>query len=468
MHAYPYYRDSGIEWLGDLPEHWDVRAFQRVLRESLKYGANEAAELDDPDHPRFVRITDIDAAGRLRDETFRSLPSEVAKPYLLSSGDLLFARSGSVGRTFLYDDSWGPCAYAGYLIRARVDHSQTTPQFVSYFTASQSYAHWLRTVAIQATIENVSAERYSRMPIPLPPLDEQRAIAAFLDRETERIDASVEKKRLLIERLEEYRTALITRTVTRGLPPEAARAAGLEPSPRLKASGVEWLGDVPEHWSVLRLGYLASKFGSGITPRGGATIYEEAGVPFLRSQNIHFDGLRIKDVARITPEMHGELSASHVRPGDVLLNITGASIGRVCSVPDDFAEGNVNQHVCIIRVNRSQMHPDLLAAFLSTPGMQREIQLEQSGASREGLTLQSIRDFKVVVPPIREQASIVNYLGETAGNIRAAVVPMLRQIERLEEYRTALITAAVTGKIDVRKQGACEATDVGGATWHVT
>ena len=119
---------------------------------------------------------------------------------------------------------------------------QTTPEFVSYFTASQSYAHWLRTVAIQATIENVSAERYSRMPIPLPPLDEQRAIAAFLDRETERVDALVEKKRRLIERLQEYRTALITRTVTRGLPPEAARAAGLDPSPPLKPSGVEWLG----------------------------------------------------------------------------------------------------------------------------------------------------------------------------------------------------------------------------------
>ena len=463
MRAYPHYRDSGVEWLGDVPEHWEVHPFQRVLRESLKYGANEAAELDDPEHPRFVRITDIDDAGKLRDETFRSLPREVADPYLLETGDLLFARSGSVGRTFLYKDSWGPCAYAGYLIRARVDGAQVMPEFISYFSASQSYSHWLRTVAIQATIENVSAERYSRMPIPLPPLDEQRAIAAFLNPETERIDALVEKKRLLIERLEEYRTALITRTVTRGLPPEAARAAGLNPSLRLKPSGVEWLGDVPEHWEVQRLGYLASKFGSGITPRGGATIYEEAGVPFLRSQNIHFDGLRMQDVARITPEMHSELSASHVRPGDVLLNITGASIGRVCSVSDDFSDGNVNQHVCIIRVNRSHLLPDLLAAYLSTPAMQREIQLEQSGASREGLTLQSIRDFRVIVPPISEQAAIVKYLGQTSANIRAAIAPTRRQVERLQEYRTALITEAVTGKIDVREQMADEKAGTGGA-----
>ena len=257
MRAYPRYRGSGVEWLGEVPEHWEVRPFRRALRESLKYGANEAAELDDPDLPRFIRITDIDDGGRLRDETFRSLPVDVAEPYLLEPGDLLFARSGSVGRTFLYDESWGACAFAGYLIRARVDHTQVTPEFVSYFSDSHAYASWLRTVAIQATIENVSAERYARMLLPLPPLDEQRAIAAYLDRETERIDALVAKKRLLIERLEEYRTALITRTVTRGLPPEAARAAGLDPSPRLKPSGVEWLGEVPEHWDVRRLRTLA-------------------------------------------------------------------------------------------------------------------------------------------------------------------------------------------------------------------
>ena len=98
MRAYPRYRDSGVEWLGEVPEHWKVRPFRRALRESLKYGANEAAELDDPDLPRFIRITDIDDGGRLRDETFRSLPVDVAEPYLLEPGDLLFARSGSVGR----------------------------------------------------------------------------------------------------------------------------------------------------------------------------------------------------------------------------------------------------------------------------------------------------------------------------------------------------------------------------------
>ncbi|MYC62894.1 MAG: DUF4160 domain-containing protein [Caldilineaceae bacterium SB0661_bin_34] len=214
LDPYPGYRDSGIAWLGDVPKHWEVKSLQRILREPLKYGANQAAVLDDPDLPRFIRITDIDGGRHLREETFRSLPIDVAEPYLLESGDLLFARSGSVGRTFLYDDSWGACAYAGYLIRARVDHSQVIPEFISHFSDSHAYVSWLRTVAIQATIENVNAERYAKMLLPLPPLDEQRAIAAYLDQETERIDAVLVKQRQLIARLQEYRTALITAVVT--------------------------------------------------------------------------------------------------------------------------------------------------------------------------------------------------------------------------------------------------------------
>ena len=211
---------------------------------------------------------------------------------------------------------------------------------------------------------------------------------------------------------------------------------------------------MPEHWEARRLGHLATKFGSGITPRGGARVYQEYGVPFLRSQNIHFEGLRIRDVARITSSLHRKLSGSHVKPGDVLLNITGASIGRACSVPDDFAEGNVNQHVCIIRPDHDRLLPSLLAAYLSTPMMQREVQIEQTGASREGLTLQSIRNFRVIVPPLLEQAAIIEYLDRATANIDAAITRARRQIELLQEYRTRLIADVVTGKLDVRQVAA--------------
>jgi restriction endonuclease S subunit len=186
-----------------------------VVSEPLKYGANEAAELDDPEMPRYIRITDVDEDGRLRDETFKSIPEEIARPYLLKEGDLLLARSGAtVGKSFYYEPSWGRAAYAGYLIRARFDPTKTMPRFVNYFTNSYQYWQWLNSSFIQATIQNVSAEKYSNLLISLPSYPEQRAIAAFLDRETAQIDAMIEKVRQSIDLLREYRTALISAAVT--------------------------------------------------------------------------------------------------------------------------------------------------------------------------------------------------------------------------------------------------------------
>ena len=211
----PRLKPSGVEWLGEVPEHWEVKELRRLLAEPLKYGANEPAELDDPAFPRYVRITDIDDAGALREETFRSLPPEVAAPYLLEDGDVLLARSGAtVGKSFLYQPNWGTCAYAGYLIRARVERQTVDARFVRYFTATSAYWAWLDSTYIQATIQNVSAERYASLTLPVPPLPEQGAIVAFLERETERVTQLVGHTEAAIERLQEYRTALITAAVT--------------------------------------------------------------------------------------------------------------------------------------------------------------------------------------------------------------------------------------------------------------
>ena len=208
-------KDSGVEWLGKIPAHWEAKRLKFILAAPLKYGANEAAELDDPELPRYIRITDIDESDGLRDETFKSLAADVAHQYLLREGDLLLARSGATaGKTFLYRGSWGKCAYAGYLIRARLDSKQGYPDFIRYFTASASYWQWLSAAFIQATIQNVSAERYASLWLPIPPLSEQCAVAAVLDRETAKVDALVTKTRDAINRLNEYRTALISAAVT--------------------------------------------------------------------------------------------------------------------------------------------------------------------------------------------------------------------------------------------------------------
>ena len=207
-------KDSGVEWLGEIPAHWEVKRLKFMLWAPLKYGANEAAELDDPDLPRYVRITDIDENDGLRDETFKSLPIGVAQEYLLRVGDLLFARSGATaGKTFLYRSSWGICAYAGYLIRARLDTAAVCPEFVRYFTASSSYWQWLSATFIQATIQNVSADKYASLTVPQPAVDEQRAVVAILNHETAKTDALIAKVRDAIDLLKEFRTGLISAAV---------------------------------------------------------------------------------------------------------------------------------------------------------------------------------------------------------------------------------------------------------------
>lgn len=207
-------KDSGVAWLGEVPQHWEVKRLKFLLSEPLKYGANEAAELTDTDLPRYIRITDVNEDGSLRDDTFRSLSNDIAEPYLLNEGDILLARSGAtVGKTFIYRNFWGVAAYAGYLIRARIDNASSA-DFIYYFLQSDNYWQWLGSVFIQATIQNVSAEKYANLCIPVPLLPEQQAITAFLDRETARMDAQRQAIEAALAKLQEYRSALISHAVT--------------------------------------------------------------------------------------------------------------------------------------------------------------------------------------------------------------------------------------------------------------
>jgi len=208
-------KPSGVPWLGEVPAHWEVRRLKSLLNEPLIYGANEAADGDEPGNPRFVRITDMNDNGCLREETFRSLPLDLAKPYLLIDGDVLLARSGAtVGKSFLYDGSWGSCCFAGYLIRARFNQDVFMPKFFYACCQSTFYWQYVSGTQIQSTIQNLNAEKYANLWLPCPPIDEQQTIAVYLDRETARIDKLLEHVRDEIKLLQELRAATITDAVT--------------------------------------------------------------------------------------------------------------------------------------------------------------------------------------------------------------------------------------------------------------
>jgi type I restriction enzyme, S subunit len=208
-------KPSGIDWLGDVPEHWEVKRLRNIIIGRLTYGANAAAEFSDEDWPRYLRITDFGSDGRLRQDTFRSLPPMIAEGYRVEAGDLLLARSGAtVGKTFLVQPDTGPACHAGYLIRARPNRSVVRPEYLFTFTQSRVFAEWKDRTFIIATIQNLSADKYANLPIVLPPLDEQSRILDSLDRELQPDNAVVDRAYREINVLREYRTRLIADVVT--------------------------------------------------------------------------------------------------------------------------------------------------------------------------------------------------------------------------------------------------------------
>lgn len=207
-------KDSGIEWIGEIPEHWICTVFKKFLSEPMQYGANEPAEECNYNDPRYIRITDIKDDGTLRDDTFKSLPLEKAKEYMLTKGDLLFARSGAtVGKTFLYKEDYAAC-FAGYLIKARCNKNELLPNFIFYYTLSNAYQNWKNSIFIQSTIQNIGADKYSVMPIIAPPLSEQQSIANYLDQKCSEIDELISIKQQKIEKLKDYKKSLIFECVT--------------------------------------------------------------------------------------------------------------------------------------------------------------------------------------------------------------------------------------------------------------
>lgn len=208
-------RPSGQDWLGAIPQHWSPLCLKRLLREPLTYGLNEAAELEDRDAPRYLRITDFDDDGTLRDDTFRSLPWEVARGALLQPDDVLFARSGAtVGKTFMFRNYSGVACFAGYLIRARTLPWKLDAQFLYLFTKTLAYEAWKNLIFTQATIQNISAAKYNYLTIPVPPLPEQQAIVAHVQKtggEFRRLAAQIEAQ---IATLAAYRKSLIHECVT--------------------------------------------------------------------------------------------------------------------------------------------------------------------------------------------------------------------------------------------------------------
>ena len=436
---YPAYKPSGADRLGDIPTHWDVRRLKylaTVNDETLPENTDRGLEI------AYVDIGNVDSVKGITGMehlVFEDAPSRARR--IVRQGDVII----STVRTYLKaiarieSMSTNLIVSTGFaVIRPRHSHDG----FIAYALSSPYFVERVVAHSVGVSYPAINASELACLDVGFPSISEQCAIAAFLDRETAKIDALVSKKERLVELLQEKGTALISHTVTKGL----------DPNVTMKESGVEWLGKIPAHWEVKRLKHLAKKIGSGKTPKGGAERYVDDGVMLLRSQNVHFGELQLTDVAYIDIETDNEMPGSRVREGDVLLNITGASLGRTCIARLGGKDANVNQHVCIIRTDQQQDDSEFLAYSIESQSLQDQIFNNENGVSRDALNFEQIGDLVFARAAIVEQEIIVSFLDQETAKLDTLIAKVQKAIELLKELRTALISAAVTGKVDVREE----------------
>lgn len=209
-------KDSGVEWIGEIPEHWTKWRMKHLASEPLQYGANATGVEFREDIPRYVRITDITADRKLSDEGKQSLEMDIAQDYMLEDGDILFARSGATsGKSFYYESQYGSCCFAGYLIRLRTDSRKALSKLLYYYTLTQAYESWTQQIFIQATIQNISADKYNNLWFAIPEsMEEQKEIVVYLDQRCSEMDELISANEATIKKLKEYRQSIIYEAVT--------------------------------------------------------------------------------------------------------------------------------------------------------------------------------------------------------------------------------------------------------------
>ena len=281
--------------------------------------------------------------------------------------------------------------------------------------------------------------------IPLPPLPEQRAIVRYLDHVDRRIRRYVSAKRKLSALLEEEKQVIVNQAVTRGLDPDV----------RLKPSGVEWLGDVPEHWDQCRLRNVVSVVTTG--SRGWSSYASDTGPLFIRVANLNRGSLQLRfdDMVRLNLPETSEVTRTRIQAGDLLVSVT-AYIGSVGLAPEELEEAYVSQHVARCQPRPGSSSRWLGYVLLSTVG-QTHGQISLYGGTKDGLSLDDVKNYPILLPPLHEQLAIAEHIDKATAAIDDAISHARRQIELVQEYRTRLIADVVTGKLGRARGGGAAA-----------
>lgn len=432
---YPNYKESGVEWLGAVPEGWRtiaVKWLSPVLRGASPRPIEDPKYFDDEGEYAWVRISDVTAAGPyLRETTQRLSNLGSSLSVKLQPGQLFLSIAATVGQPCIAATK--ACIHDGFVYFPRLKEN---PRFLYYlFAAGEAY----RGLGKLGTQLNLNTDTVGSIRIGLPPPEEVDAVVAFLDRETAKIDTLIAKQERLIDLLQEKRQALISHAVTKGLNPDAP----------MKPSGVEWLGDVPAHWVVIALKRVCDLITDGTHQPPQRT---DDGYPLLSVRNLvggRFTNL--PDDSHISEvEYRSLVKHFRVESGDVVLAIVGATLGKVALV-EAMPPFAIQRSLAVIRTKPVKLLNKYLLYYIRSSFLQELLWRSVGFSAQPGIYLGDLANIPLPLPPQAEQVQIVERLEFRLLVLGDLEYKAQQSIELMRERRTALISAAVTGKIDVRE-----------------
>ena len=441
---YADYSETGIDAIKLLPAHWMVSKLKRMVdpKRPITYGIVQAGPNVEGGVP-YIRPADMtDEGGVALEEELLKTSQEVADSYRRSTvraGDLVCSIGPSFGKVMQVPESLDGANLTQGTARVAVS-LECSSRYVFWLLRSPTSVQQWESAIGGATFRALNLEPLARTRVPLPPLLEQRAIAAFLDRKTGKIDALVEEQRRLIALLKEKRQAVISHAVTKGL----------DPTVPMKDSGVEWLGEIPAHWDLIAVRRLVDpkrRVTYGIVQPGQP---DPEGRYMVRGQDYSTGWAAPENIFRVSAEIEEPYRRARLKPGDIVITIVGAGTGNTAVVPDFLDGANITQTTARIAPQLAKIFGPFLHLALQSEVGRLQVGLFQKGAAQPGLNLEHLVAFRVPIPPLDEQRDISAYVAEKLASLEALISEAEKAIILLQERRSALISAAVTGKIDVR------------------
>ncbi len=429
---YPAYKDSGIEWLEKIPSSWKVERLGNILRPISKKNYPDKKLLSiTREKGVIVRDTEND------DGNHNFIPDDLSGYKLLEKGQF------GMNKMKAWQGSYGVSKHTGIVSPAYYVFKFTEdiyPDFFHIAIRSKKYISFFGQASDGVRIGqwDLSKDRMKKIPFLIPPLPEQTAIANFLDEKTTKIDQAIIQKEKLISLLKERKQILIQQAVTKGLHPDVP----------LKDSGVEWIGEIPEHWEVKKLKHLVEKIISG--PFGSSLVkdeYEKKGFKIYGQEQVIPNDLTIGDYY-ISKRKFDRMKRYEVFENDILVSCVG-TFGKIALVPKEFEKGIINPRLIKMTPKLSKISPSFLHEVLLSELCFSQFNKLSRGGTMGVINIELLSKLLVVLPPIIEQSRILNFIVKKREQINKSIQLQQTQIEKLKEYKAILIDSAVTGKIKV-------------------